>query len=68
MDKVRLGVLGAGNIAAMNVQGYLFDPRCEVVAVCDTDEVVGRLAAKDWGERLLPGPRRHAGRPLARRR
>ena len=49
MDKVRLGVLGAGNIAAMNVKGYLLDPRCDVVAVCDTDEVVGRQAAQDWG-------------------
>src|ERR1700727_2155532 len=49
MDMVRLGVVGAGNIAVMNVQGYLADPRCDVVAVCDTDEEVGRLAAKQWG-------------------
>ena len=49
MDKVRLGVLGAGNIAAMNVRGYLEDPRCDVVAVCDTDEEIGRQAAKEWG-------------------
>ena len=49
MDKIRLGVLGAGNIAALNVKGYLLDPRCEVAAVCDTDEVVGRQAAQDWG-------------------
>ena len=49
MDKVRLGVLGAGNIAAMNVRGYLEDPRCDIVAVCDTDEEVGRQAAKEWG-------------------
>ena len=49
MDKVRLGVLGAGNIAVMNVRGYLEDPRCDIVAVCDTDEEIGRLAAKEWG-------------------
>jgi predicted dehydrogenase len=49
VEKVRLGVLGAGNIAAMNVKGYLLDPRCEVAAVCDTDEVVGRAAAAEWG-------------------
>jgi predicted dehydrogenase len=49
MKRVRLGVLGAGNIAAMNVRGYLEDPRCDVVAVCDTDEEVGRQAAKEWG-------------------
>ena len=33
----------------MNVRGYLEDPRCDVVAVCDTDEEVGRQAAKEWG-------------------
>jgi predicted dehydrogenase len=49
MDTVRLGVIGAGNISAMNVKGYLLDPRCEVVAVCDRDEAVGRAAAADWG-------------------
>ena len=49
MDKVRLGVLGAGNIAVMNVRGYLEDPRCDIVAVCDTDEEIGRMAAKKWG-------------------
>jgi predicted dehydrogenase len=49
MERVRLGVLGAGNIAVMNVKGYLEDPRCDVVAVCDTDEAVGRQAADDWG-------------------
>jgi len=49
MERVRLGVLGAGNIAAMNVRGYLEDARCDVVAVCDTDEDVGRQAAGDWG-------------------
>ncbi len=48
MNKVRLGVVGAGNIAVMNVRGYLDDPRCEVAAVCDTNEEVGRLAAKEW--------------------
>lgn len=49
MERVRLGVLGAGNIAAMNVRGYLEDPRCDVVAVCDVDEETGRQAAKEWG-------------------
>jgi predicted dehydrogenase len=49
MDRIRLGVVGAGNIAAMNVRGYLEDPRCDVVAVCDTDEEVGQQAAKEWG-------------------
>ena len=50
MERVRLGVVGAGNIAVMNVRGYLEDRRCDVVAVCDTDEAVGRQAAMDWGD------------------
>jgi predicted dehydrogenase len=49
VDKVRLGVLGAGNIAATHIKGYLLDPRCEVAAVCDTDEDIGRRAAEEWG-------------------
>jgi predicted dehydrogenase len=49
METVRLAVLGAGNIAAMNVRGYVEDPRCDIVAVCDTDEKVGRRAAAEWG-------------------
>ncbi len=49
MDKVRLGVLGAGNIAATHVKGYLLDPRCEVAAVCDSDAEIGRRAAEEWG-------------------
>jgi predicted dehydrogenase len=54
MDKVRLGVLGAGNIAATNVMGYLQDPRCDVAVVCDADESVGRQAAEQWGATYVP--------------
>src|ERR1700677_4637061 len=39
----------------MNVKGYLLDPRCEVAAVCDTDEAVGRQAAADWGATFYAG-------------
>ncbi len=53
MGRVRLGVLGAGNIAALSVRGYLEDPRCDLVAVCDTDEDAGRRAARDWGARAF---------------
>jgi predicted dehydrogenase len=48
-DTVRLGVLGAGNIADLNVAGYLEHPRCDVVAVCEIDPDLGRDAAKRWG-------------------
>jgi predicted dehydrogenase len=48
-DKIRLGVLGAGNIADLNVAGYLEHPDCEVVAVCDVDTAVAAEAATRWG-------------------
>ena len=46
---VRVGVLGAGNIADLNVAGYLEHPRCQVVAVCDVDADCARSAAERWG-------------------
>ena len=49
MDRVRLGVIGAGNIADMNVAGYLKHPECDVVAVCDVDTAVAKEAAERWG-------------------
>jgi predicted dehydrogenase len=47
--RARIGIVGAGNIASLNVNGYLADPRCDVVAVCDP--FVGRAAAaaEAWG-------------------
>lgn len=45
----RIGIVGAGNIASMNVAGYLKDPRCEVVAVCDPREGRAAAAAAAWG-------------------
>ena len=39
MDKVRLGIIGLGNIGKHHA-GYLLDHkirRCELVAVCDSD-------------------------------
>lgn len=48
METMRLGVIGAGNIADLNVAGYLADPRCEVLAVCDVDADVAAAAALRW--------------------
>ena len=47
--RIRLGVIGAGNIAEMNVAGYLEHDRCDVVAVCDTDKELAQAAAATWG-------------------
>lgn len=48
-NRIRLGVIGAGNIAEMNVAGYLEHDRCDVVAVCDTDKELASAAAATWG-------------------
>lgn len=53
IERVRLGVVGAGNIADMNVAGYLEHPRCDVVAVCDVDEGAATAAAERWGARSI---------------
>ena len=37
MDKIRLAIVGCGNISQLNAPGYLQHPQCKVVALCDTD-------------------------------
>ncbi len=46
---MRLGVIGCGNIADMNVAGYLQHPACDVVAVCDLRADAAADAAARWG-------------------
>lgn len=42
-------MVGAGNIAGLNVHGYLVDRRCDVVAVCDPAAGRAAKAASEWG-------------------
>ncbi|MGP8060078.1 MAG: Gfo/Idh/MocA family protein [Acidimicrobiales bacterium] len=49
MERVRLGVVGAGNIADLNVAGYLVHPACDVIALCDVNEAAAKDAADRWG-------------------
>ena len=49
MDTVRLAIAGCGNICQLNAPGYLAHPRCEVVALCDTDPARARRRAQEWG-------------------
>ena len=49
MDRVRLAVVGCGNICQLNVPGYLEHPRCDVVALCDTDKARAEARARQWG-------------------
>ena len=48
MERVRLGVVGVGNIAPLNVEGYLRHPQCDVVALCDPREDKARAMAAEW--------------------
>jgi predicted dehydrogenase len=51
--KVRVGVLGAGAWARLaHVPGYLRDPRCEVVAICDPQRALAESLATEFG---IPG-------------
>jgi predicted dehydrogenase len=49
MDRVRLAIVGCGNISQLNAPGYLRHPRCEVVALCDTVPERAKRRAQEWG-------------------
>jgi predicted dehydrogenase len=49
LEKVRLGIIGVGNVSRLNVPGYLGHPRCEVAALCDRNLERAKALAVDWG-------------------
>jgi predicted dehydrogenase len=49
MDRVRLAIVGCGNICQLNAPGYLEHERCDVVALCDTDRARAERRAREWG-------------------
>src|SRR2546429_2017666 len=49
MDRVRLAIVGCGNISQLNALGYLEHPRCDVVALCDTMPERATRRAREWG-------------------
>jgi predicted dehydrogenase len=52
--RVRVGVLGAGRWATMaHLPGWTRDPRCEVVAVCDTQRSLAGEAAATFGASVV---------------
>ena len=42
MKKIKIAVIGAGNISSMHLDAYKSNPRCEVVALCDINEEILR--------------------------
>lgn len=51
LERVRIGILGAGRIADLQVLGYLEHPQVDLVAVCDADAARARERATAWGAR-----------------
>jgi predicted dehydrogenase len=49
MEKVRLAIVGCGNISQLNGRGYLHHPQCDVVALCDTVRSRAETRARQWG-------------------
>lgn len=50
MSKIKVGIIGTGNISAFHIEGYKALPeQCEVVAVCDIDEEKVKAYAKKHG-------------------
>src|SRR5882724_2135273 len=48
MDRVRLAIVGCGNISQLNAPGYLRHPRCDVVALCDAMPERATRRAREW--------------------
>ena len=49
MDRLRLAIVGCGNISRLNAPGYLQHPRCDVVALCDSMPERAKRRAGEWG-------------------
>ena len=49
MKKLRIGMIGAGNIANMHIDSYKKVPAAEVVALCDIDEARLKKTAEKYG-------------------
>lgn len=49
LERVRVGILGAGRIADLHAPGYLAHPRAAITAVCDADAALARARATAWG-------------------
>jgi predicted dehydrogenase len=45
---LRIGIVGVGNIATLNVPGYLAHDDCEVVALCDPRQDVLDRRGREW--------------------
>jgi predicted dehydrogenase len=48
MEKIRVGIIGAGVISELHLRAYQKINEAEVVALCDINEAVVQSKAKKW--------------------
>ncbi len=54
MEKVRIGLVGAGNIANSHLTSYIKLPDVEIAAICDINPERLKITAEKFGiEKLL---------------
>jgi predicted dehydrogenase len=54
MNKIRIGIIGAGNISKFHVRGHQANSDLiEIAAVCDIVKERAEAAAKDWGAKKI---------------
>ena len=51
LERVHVGFIGCGQIATLQVLGYLDHAHAEVAAVCDRDAALVRQRQQEWGAR-----------------
>lgn len=49
MSKLKIGVIGVGNISSCHIEGYLSNPDCELYAFCDIDEKILHEKGEKYG-------------------
>lgn len=47
--EIRVGIIGCGRIADLQVLGYREHPRATIAAVCDIDQPTAERRAREWG-------------------
>ena len=53
MEKVSVGIVGAGLVSNSHARGYLKHDSAEIVAVCDLDEGIATARAKAWAAKRI---------------
>lgn len=49
VDRVRVGIIGAGSISGLHAAGYIAHPAAEIIAVADSAEGIADSRAAEWG-------------------